>query len=180
MFCCVLFFLFFLFLVVFVCLFFVCFAFFVVFVSFVLIVLVLGFFCLVLFLFLVFVFAFFWFCFVSIVCLGFCSYVCLFSFLHPPFIWPCCVTFGVLVLQLGVKPEPLWWECRVLAAGLPENSWPQRILIRVSCPGGPHLDTKTWLLPTACKFQCWIPQAKQPLRQELSPTHQQAGCLKSY
>ena len=37
---------------------------------------------------------------------------------------------------------------------------------------GPHLSTMTWLHPTACKLQCWMPQAKQPARQEHSPTHQ--------
>ena len=37
--------------------------------------------------------------------------------------------------------------------------------------GGPHLCTKTRLYPTACKLQWWMPQAKNPVRQEYSPTH---------
>ena len=35
----------------------------------------------------------------------------------------------------------------------------------------PHLGSKTLLHPTACKFQCWVPQVKQPARQGHSATH---------
>ena len=81
------------------------------------------------------------------------TFVCLFSILF--FFGPCCTACGVLVLQLGVGPELLWWECQVLGAGTPENSWPQGILIGMNSLGSPHLRTKTQLHPTACKCQCW-------------------------
>ena len=77
-----------------------------------------------------------------------------------------------MVPRLEVRPELLWWELRVQTAGLIENVRPQRISIGVRPPRGPHLSTKTRLYPTACKLQCWTPQAKQPVRQEYSPTHQ--------
>ena len=73
-----------------------------------------------------------------------------------------------------------WWEFRVQDTGLPENSQTQGILICVCSLGGIHLDSKTWLHPTACRLQCCTPHAKQQARQEHSPTHQQTGCLKSY
>ena len=36
--------------------------------------------------------------------------------------WPCQVAHGILVLQLGIKPEPLHWECRVSTNGPPGKS----------------------------------------------------------
>ncbi|XP_049565467.1 centromere protein C isoform X5 [Orcinus orca] len=79
---------------------------------------------------------------------------------------------GILVIRPKVVPELLWWELRVQTAGLTENLSPHRISIGVRPPGGPHLRTKTWLYPSACKLQCWTSQAKQPVRQEYSTTHQ--------
>ena len=79
---------------------------------------------------------------------------------------------GILVPRLEVRPELLWWELRVQTAGLTENLRPQGISIRVRPPRGPHLSTETQLYPTACKLQCWMSQAKQPVRQEYSTTHQ--------
>ena len=79
---------------------------------------------------------------------------------------------GILVPRLEVGPKLLWWELRVQIAGLIENLRHQGIPIGVRPPGGPHLSTKTQLYPTACKLQCWTSQAKQPVRQEYSTTHQ--------
>ena len=58
------------------------------------------------------------------------------------------------------------------AAGGGEGFRPQVILIGVRSPGGPYLGTESQLYPTACNLQYWMPQAKQPVRQENSPTHQ--------
>ena len=74
--------------------------------------------------------------------------------------------------QAGGQAELLWWEPQVQTAGLTEKLRPQGILIGVRHPKGPYLSTKTWLYLTACKLQCWTTQAKQPVRQEYSPTHQ--------
>ena len=63
-----------------------------------------------------------------------------------------------------------------VVGALSPNRWANRelqgILIRVRPPRGPNLGTKTWLYLTACKLQCWMPQAKQQVRQEYSLTHQ--------
>ena len=56
--------------------------------------------------------------------------------------------------------------------GLTENLRPQRVSIRARPARVPHLSTKTQLYQTACKLQCWTSQAKQPVRQEYSTTHQ--------
>ena len=77
-----------------------------------------------------------------------------------------------MVPRLEVGPELLWWQLQVQTTGLTESLRPQGIFIGVRPPGGPHLSTKTRLYPTACKLQCWTPQAKQPVRQEYSPTPQ--------
>ena len=79
---------------------------------------------------------------------------------------------GILAPRLGVRPELLWWEHQVQTAGLTEKHRPQGRLIAARPPGGPHLGTKTQLYPTACKLQCWMPQTKQPVRQEYSHTRQ--------
>ena len=78
----------------------------------------------------------------------------------------------ILVPRPEVGPKLLWWGLQVQTAGLTENLGPQGILIGVRPPRGPHLGTKTRLYPTACKLQCWTTQAKQPVRQEYSTTHQ--------
>ena len=120
------------------------------------------------------------FVFVFAICLGFCLFSffffsCFFSFFFP---WPCSVACGLSVPWPGLGPPG--WERQIQDAGLPENSWAQEILIGVYSPRGIHLDTKTWLHPTACRLQCWTPHAEQPARQEHSPTHQQTCCLKPY
>ena len=71
-------------------------------------------------------------------------------------------------------------ELQVQTTGRTENLRPQGILIRVRSPRGPHLSTKTRIYPTACKLQCWTPQAKQPVRQEYSPTHKRNNKKKCY
>ena len=90
------------------------------------------------------------------------------------FFFSCCASrlAGSWLPGWEVRLELLWWEHRVQTAGLTENLRPQGILTGVKPPGGPPLGTKTWLYPTACKLQCWRPKAKQPVRQEYSPTHQ--------
>ena len=42
----------------------------------------------------------------------------------------------------------------------------------MSSPSSPHLSTKTWLHPTACKLQRWMPQTKQLARQKHSLAYQ--------
>ena len=78
---------------------------------------------------------------------------------------------GILVHEPGVRPKLLWWEIRVQTTGLTENLRPQGIFIRVRSHIVPHLSTKIQLYLIAYKLQCWKPQAKQPVRQEYSPTH---------
>ena len=82
------------------------------------------------------------------------------------FFLPCHMTCGILAPRAGVRHELQWCEHWVQTTGLAENLRPQRILIGVNSPRGPHLDTKTQLHPTACK-----PKAKQQVRQEQSLTH---------
>ena len=74
--------------------------------------------------------------------------------------------------DLSSQAELQWWEGQVQTAGLTENLRAQGIFISVRSPRSPYLNTKTSLYPTACKLQCWTPQAKQPAIQEHSPTHQ--------
>ena len=77
----------------------------------------------------------------------------------------------VLVLQPGVRPEPLRWESRVQDTGPRETSQPHIISISESSPRDLHLNSKTQLHPTASKLQCWTPHAKKRARQEHNPTH---------
>ena len=70
----------------------------------------------------------------------------------------------VLVLPLGVRPEPLRWESRVEDIGPPETSRPQIIRIGKSAPRDLRLNTKTQLHSTTSKFQCWTLHAKQLAR----------------
>ena len=79
-----------------------------------------------------------------------------------------CIACQILVPRPGVRPELLWWECKVQTTGLTEKLRPQGILNRVRSPGSSQLSTKAQLYPTACKLQCWTTQAKQPVRQEHS------------
>ena len=60
----------------------------------------------------------------------------------------------VLVLQPGVKHEPLRWESRVQDIGPPETSQPHVISIGESSPRYLHLNAKTQLHPTTSKLQC--------------------------
>ena len=85
----------------------------------------------------------------------------------------------VLVLWLGVRPEPLRWESRVQDIGPPETSQPHIISDGKSSPRDLHLNTKTQLHSTNSKLQGWTPYAKKLARQEHKPNHQQRGCLKS-
>ena len=113
------------------------------------------------------------------VCLFLFARFCFYYLPWALFVWfffsflPRHVACRVFIPRPEVGPEPLWWEPQIQATGLPENFRPNGILIAVSSPRGPHLGTKTQLHPTACKLQCWTPQAKQPARKEHSPTHQQ-------
>ena len=77
----------------------------------------------------------------------------------------------VLVLQPGVRPEPLRWESRVLDIGPPETSQVHAISNGNNSPRDLHLKAKTQLHSTTSKLQCWTPHAKQLARQEHSPTH---------
>ena len=88
-----------------------------------------------------------------------------------PSLW-CLTACGIVVPRPEVRTELLWWELRVQTAGLTENLRLQGTSVGVRPPRGPHLSTKTQLYPTACKLQCWTAQAKQPVKQEYSTTHQ--------
>ena len=70
------------------------------------------------------------------------------------------VADGVLVLWLGVRPEPLRWETRVQDIGPPETSLPQEIPKHESSPRDLHLNAKIQLYSTTSKLQCWTPYAK--------------------
>ena len=77
----------------------------------------------------------------------------------------------VLVLQLGVRTEPLSWESQVQGIGPLETSQPHLVSIGKSSPRDLHLSAKTQLHSTTSKLQCWTPHAKQLVRQEHNPTH---------
>ena len=77
----------------------------------------------------------------------------------------------ILVLQPGVRPQPLRCESQIQDIGPPETSRPQVISIGESSPRDLHLNAKTQLHSMAIKFQCWTPHAKQLARQEHNPTH---------
>ena len=87
--------------------------------------------------------------------------------------WPSssCVAERVLVLQPGVRPEPLRWESRVQDNGPPEIGQHHVISVDESSPRDLHLNVKTQLQSMTSKLQCWTPHAKQLARQEHNPTH---------
>ena len=76
---------------------------------------------------------------------------------------------------LSVSESPASWLPGLLRTTSP-GPWNNREFL---VPGNnqhelswrPHLGSKTLLHPTACKFQCWVPQVKQPARQGHSATH---------
>lgn len=163
------------------------------FVSFVFIVcLHLGFFYLVTLL--IFVFFVFFVCFLAFVCLVLIllfvlGFACFHLFL---FLLFCYLSLSLLfffpmpqgLLGLGSLASSWTWSSGrkhwAQDIGAPENSWSQRMLICVSSLGGIHLDTKTWLLPTVCKLQCWEIHAKQVASPEHCPIQLQTGCQKLY
>ena len=71
----------------------------------------------------------------------------------------------VLVLQTGVRPEPLRWESRVQDTGPPKTSRFHVILNGESSPRDLHYNAKTQLHSTTSKLHCWTPYAKQLARQ---------------
>lgn len=77
---------------------------------------------------------------------------------------------------VGALRSSCWTNRELQGSG--NINWLQVILTGVNFRRGPHLSTTTWLHPTAGKLQstqlqCWMPQAKQPVRQEEhSPTYQ--------
>ena len=77
----------------------------------------------------------------------------------------------VLVLQLGVRPEPLWWESRVQDTGPPETSRLQVISIGERSPRDLLLNAKTQLHSMGSKLQYWTPHANQLARQGHNHTH---------
>ena len=82
------------------------------------------------------------------------------------FFLQCRAACGILVPRPATGPDLLWWECQVQIVRLTGNLRPQGILISMNYPRSIHLGTKTWFSPTECKLQCWMPQTKQPIRQE--------------
>ena len=77
----------------------------------------------------------------------------------------------VLVLQPGVRPEPLWWESQFQDIGPPENSQLLKISTGQRSPRDLHLNAKTQLHSMTGKLQCWTAYAKQLARQEHNPIH---------
>ena len=161
------------------------------FVSFVFIVcLHLGFFYLVTLL--IFVFFVFFVCFFAFVCLVLIllfvlGFACFHLFLFLLFCYLSLFFFSPMpqsLLGLGSLASSWTWSSGrkhwAQDIGAPENSWSQRMLICVSSLGGIHLDTKTWLLPTVCKLQCWEIHAKQVASPEHCPIQLQTGCQKLY
>ena len=67
----------------------------------------------------------------------------------------------VVVIRLGVRPEPLRWETRVQDIGPPETTRPHVISNGESSPRDLHLNAKTQLHSTTSKLQCWTLHAKQ-------------------
>ena len=72
----------------------------------------------------------------------------------------------VLVLQPGVRPEPLRWESQVQDIGPTETAWPHVISIGESSPRDLRLNAKTDLHSMTSKLHSWTPHAKQLARQE--------------
>ena len=125
------------------------------------------------FLFFLLLFNFFILIFFSILITYFILYIYFFSFsffFFLPFLLSR-VADRVLVLWLGVRPEPLRWESRVQDIGPPETAQPHVISNGKSSPRDLHLNTKTQLHSTSSKLQCWTPHAKQLARPEHNPTH---------
>ena len=77
----------------------------------------------------------------------------------------------VVVLQPGVRPEPLRWESWVQDIGQPKTSQPHIISIGESSTRDLHLNAKIQLHSTTSNLQCWTLHAKQLARQEHNPTH---------
>ena len=77
----------------------------------------------------------------------------------------------ILVLQLGVRPEPLKWESQVQDIGPPETSRLHIISNGENSPRDLHLNAKIQFHSKTSKLQCWTPYAKQLARQEHNPTH---------
>ena len=117
-------------------------------------------------------FLMYFFIFLILFCFLFFVIVLLLFFFFFFFFLPHHTACGILVPRLEVGPKLLYWGLWVQTTGLTENLRPQGILIGVRPPGGPHFSTKSRLYPTAGKLQCWMPQTKQAVRQEYSPTHQ--------
>ena len=104
-------------------------------------------------------------------------YLCLVSFSHLnslesiPHTKLSHVADRVLVLQPGVRPEPLRWESRVQDIIRVETSGPHVVSIGESSPRDLLLNAKTKLSSRTSKLQWWRPHDKQLARQENNPTH---------
>ena len=70
----------------------------------------------------------------------------------------------------GKRPGSRMWDYQRTPNGL-INERPPKCL---------QLSTEAWHHPMASKLQCWIPHAKQQVKQVHKPTHQQTVCLKSH
>ena len=83
----------------------------------------------------------------------------------------CRVADRVLVLRLGVRPEPLRWESRVQDIGPPETSQRHIVSNGESSPRDRHHNAKTQRHSTTRNLHCWTPYVKQLARQEHNSTH---------
>ena len=120
----------------------------------------------------------FFFCitFLFLIILFYFNYVILFIYFLPSFFLflhflLSCVADRVLVLWLGVRPEPLRWKRHVQDIGPPQTSRPHVISNGESSPRDLQLNAKTQLHSTTSKLQCWTPYGKQLAREEHKSTH---------
>ena len=74
-----------------------------------------------------------------ILCFLFIIFVCSYCLTF----WPLCTAAEVLVSQLEVKTEILWWKTQFLATKPPENSQPLWLLTSMNSSKSPPLDLKT-------------------------------------
>ena len=111
--------------------------------------------------------------------LGFSLFIfCFFVFFLFLFLLSC-VVGRVLVLRLGVRPEPLRWEGRFQDLGQPETTLPHVISTGESSPRDLHLNIKTQLhpLPASSNAGRPMPNNQQdrnttpPISREASRSH---------
>ena len=101
----------------------------------------------------------------------FISFLSFFIFSFLPFLLSH-VADRVLLLQPGVRPDPLRRESSVQDIGPTETSRAHIISISgESSPRHLHINAKPQIHSMTSKLHCWTPHAKQIARQEHNPSH---------